>query len=53
MTKKGFYNLQSCLERCGSFIFTENGNTREEINVLRIFEMKMVRKMYGPIQGGE
>jgi hypothetical protein len=41
------------LESCGSFIFTKNGNTREEINVLRIFEMRMVRKIYGPIQGEE
>jgi hypothetical protein len=51
--KKGLHNLQSTLESCGSLIFTENGNTREEINVLRIFEMRMVRKIHGPLQGGE
>jgi len=48
MNKKRVHNLQSSLERCGSFILRENGNIREEINVLRIFGMKMVRKMYGP-----
>jgi len=53
ITTKGFHSLQSSLESCGSFIYTENGNTREEINVLRIFEMRMVRKIYGPRQGGE
>jgi hypothetical protein len=49
ITKKGFHNLQSSLESYCSFIFTENGNIREETNVLRIFDMKMVRKIYGPI----
>jgi len=39
MTKKGVHNLQSSLDRRGSFIFTENGNIREEINVLGIYEM--------------
>jgi hypothetical protein len=53
ITTKGFHSPHSSLESCGSFIYTENGNTREEINGLRIFEMRMVRKICGPIQGGE